>query len=86
MESIKKKSGNSYTKFFIMLALSFMAMYVTMYLNTYALDHVYFSMTRFYMACLGISVMGVIMLLMMKGMYTDRKKNMAILINSFILK
>nr|WP_287420577.1 DUF305 domain-containing protein [Candidatus Brachybacter algidus] len=74
MESIKKKSGNSYTKFFIMLALSFMAMYVTMYLNTYALDHVYFSMTRFYMACLGISVMGVIMLLIMKGMYIDRKK------------
>ena len=69
MESIKKKSGNSYTKFFIMLALSFMAMYVT-----YALDHVYFSMTRFYMACLGISVMGVIMLLVMKGMYIDRKK------------
>ena len=69
-----------------MLALSFMAMYVTMYLNTYALDHVYFSMTRFYMACLGISVMGVIMLLMMKGMYTERKKNLAILINSFILK
>jgi len=85
MESIKKKSGNSYTKFFIMLALSFMAMYVTMYLNTYALDHVYFSMTRFYMACLGISVMGVIMLLMMKGMYTERKKNLAILIGSVIL-
>mgnify|MGYP000860239843 FL=1 len=79
------KSENSYSKFFIMLTLSFMAMYVTMYLNTYALDHVYFSMTRFYMACLGISVMGVIMLLMMKGMYTDRKKNMAILICSVIL-
>ena len=79
------KSENSYTKFFIMLALSFMAMYVTMYLNTYALDHVYFSMTRFYMACLGISVMGVIMLLMMKGMYTERKKNLAILIGSVIL-
>ena len=79
------KSENSYSKFFIMLALSFMAMYVTMYLNTYALDHVYFSMTRFYMACLGISVMGVIMLLMMKGMYTERKKNLAILIGSVIL-
>jgi len=78
MESMKMKSENSYSKFFIMLALSFMAMYVTMYLNTYALD-------QFYMACLGISVMGVIMLLMMKGMYTDRKKNMAILICSVIL-
>jgi len=79
------KSENSYSKFFIMLTLSFMAMYVTMYLNTYALDHVYFSMTRFYMACQGISVMGVIMLLMMKGMYTERKKNLAILIGSVIL-
>jgi uncharacterized protein (DUF305 family) len=85
MESMKMKSENSYSKFFIMLTLSFMAMYVTMYLNTYALDHVYFSMTRFYMACLGISVMGVIMLLMMKGMYTERKKNLAILIGSVIL-
>ncbi|MBP9196979.1 MAG: DUF305 domain-containing protein [Saprospiraceae bacterium] len=82
---MKMKSENSYSKFFIMLTLSFMAMYVTMYLNTYALDHVYFSMTRFYMACLGISVMGVIMLLMMKGMYTERKKNLAILIGSVIL-
>ena len=82
---MKMKSENSYSKFFIMLTLSFMAMYVTMYLNTYSLDHVYFSMTRFYMACLGISVMGVIMLLMMKGMYTERKKNLAILIGSVIL-
>ena len=79
------KSGNSYRKFFLMLGLSFVAMYVTMYLNTYAMDHVYFSMTRFYMVCLGISVMGVIMLLMMKAIYTNKKKNTGILIGCVLL-
>lgn len=82
---MQMKSGNSYRKFFFMLGLSFIAMYVTMYLNTYAIDHVYFSMTRFYMTCLGISAMGVIMLLIMKGMYTSRKKNSGILIGCVLL-
>ena len=40
------KKGN-YTKFFLMLAASFVAMYITMYLNTYEWDHVWFSLTRF---------------------------------------
>ena len=83
--TMQKKSGNSYRKFYIMLGLSFIAMYCTMYLNTYAIDHVYFSMTRLYMACLGISVMGVIMFLVMKGMYTNRKKNVGILVGCGLL-
>jgi len=83
--TMQKKSGNSYRKFYIMLGLSFIAMYCTMYLNTYAIDHVYFSMTRLYMACLGISVMGVIMYLIMKGMYTNRKKNVGILVGCGLL-
>ena len=39
------KKGN-YTKFVGMLTASFIAMYITMHLNTYAIDHVYFSLTR----------------------------------------
>ncbi len=78
--TMKMKSGNSYRKFYLMLGLSFIAMYCTMYLNTYSIDHVYFSMTRFYMACLGISAMGVIMFVVMKNMYTNKKQNMGILI------
>lgn len=77
---IKEKSGNTYSKYYLMLVLSFVAMYGTMYLNTYSMDHIFFSMTRFYMSCLGISVMGVIMFLVMKGMYTNQKKNIGILI------
>ncbi|MHA6250026.1 DUF305 domain-containing protein [Pontibacter sp. CAU 1760] len=75
----------SYTKFVAMLAFSFLAMYMTMYMNTYQFNHVYFSMTRFYMSCLGISAMAVIMFLFMKKMYKNRKKNIAIVAGSITL-
>ncbi len=77
--------GNHYTKFILMLASSFAAMYITMYLNTYQSDHVYFSMTRFYMTCLGISTMSIIMWLFMRQMYQDQKKNIAIVVGSILL-
>lgn len=81
----KKSSSDNYRRFFIMLGLSFVAMYVTMYLNTYEFDHVYFSLTRFYMTCLGISTMAVIMLSLMLKMYKNRKKNIAIYVGSLVL-
>jgi hypothetical protein len=80
-----KKGNNMYTKFFLMLGGSFVAMYISMYLNTYQFDHVHFSLTRFYMTCLGISAMAVIMLLFMLHMYKNKKKNIAILLGSSIL-
>jgi Na+/melibiose symporter-like transporter len=83
--SIEHSENKNYTKFILMLASSFVAMYITMYLNTYKIDHVYFSITRFYMTCLGISAMAVIMWLFMRKMYQNKKKNMAILLGSFIL-
>ena len=75
----------SYTKFVGMLAASFIAMYITMYLNTYEMDHVYFSLTRFYMSCLGIAAMAVIMWFFMRKMYQNKKKNIAILLGSLVL-
>lgn len=80
-----KMSKNHYTKFILMLIGSFIAMYITMYLNTYDIDHVYFSLTRFYMACLGISAMAVIMLLFMLNMFKNKRKNIAILLGSLVL-
>ncbi|MCM4162226.1 MULTISPECIES: DUF305 domain-containing protein [unclassified Arenibacter] len=85
MENSQQKTKNNYTTFFLMLGGSFIAMYITMYLNTYTIDHVYFSLTRFYMTCLGISAMAVIMLLFMLKMYKNKKKNIAILMGSLIL-
>jgi len=74
--------SNVYTKFVLMLAASFVAMYVTMYLNTYELDHVYFSLTRFYMVCLGISTMALIMFFFMRKMYQNKQKNLGIIVGS----
>ena len=85
MENSQQKTNNNYTTYFLMLGGSFIAMYITMYLNTYAIDHVYFSMTRFYMTCLGISAMAVIMLLFMLKMYENKKKNIIILMGSLVL-
>ena len=85
MENNKNTHGNPYTKFVLMLAASFVAMYIAMYLNTYEIDHVYFSLTRFYMTCLGISAMALIMFFFMKKMYKNRKKNTAILLGSMLL-
>ena len=84
-EHNNKEGMSQYTKFFLMLGASFIAMYITMYLNTYEWDHVWFSLTRFYMVCLGISTMAVIMLLFMLNMYKNKKKNIAILVGSVVL-
>ncbi len=80
----KMKKGN-YSKFVGMLVASFIAMYITMYLNTYAIDHVYFSLTRFYMSCLGIAAMAIIMFVAMRNMYKNKKKNIAIVLGSIVL-
>ncbi len=86
MENSNQHSkNNNYTKFILMLAASFVAMYITMYLNTYEIDHVYFSLTRFYMSCLGIAAMAVIMFFFMRKMYQNKKKNIAILLGSLVL-
>lgn len=85
MEDSEHPSKGKYRTFFTMLACSFVAMYSTMYLNTYEFDHVWFSLTRFYMVCLGIATMAVIMWFFMRLMYTDKKKNIAILLGSLVL-
>tara|TARA_A100000171_G_scaffold31542_1_gene29919 strand:+ start:3393 stop:3875 length:483 start_codon:yes stop_codon:yes gene_type:complete len=86
MENSNQNSKkNNYTKFVGMLAASFVAMYITMYLNSYQLDHVYFSLTRFYMSCLGIAAMAIIMFLAMRNMYQNKKKNIAIVLGSIVL-
>ena len=89
MKSTEKKQDgikkSNYSRFIAMLGLSFIAMYVTMYLNTYEIDHVYFSLTRFYMTCLGIACMAVIMWFFMRKMYQNKKKNIAILLGSLVL-
>ena len=75
-------NNNPYPRFFLMLAVSFVVMYIVMYLNIYELDHVYFSLTRFYMTILMITPMALIMLLFMQHMYKNGRRNGLIIAGS----
>ena len=67
-----------YRRFALMIATSTVVMFILMYLNTYAIDHIYWSETRFYMALLMGAAMAIVMLSFMLGMYKSKKTNIAI--------
>jgi len=79
------ENENHYPRFFLMLGASFVVMYIVMYLNTYALDHVYFSLTRFYMTILMVTPMALIMLGFMRKMYSNKQRNALIFGGSVVL-
>ena len=68
-----------YLKFGAMIATSTAMMFFLMYLNTYSVDHIFFSETRGYMALVMGASMAVVMLLFMLGMYDNARVNTAIL-------
>lgn len=68
----------NYGRFFAMIATSTVVMFGLMYLNTYALDHIFFSQTRMWMAIYMGAVMAIIMLVFMLGMYSSKRVNLAI--------
>ena len=70
----------SYLRFLAMIATSIVAMYLLMYLNTFDLDHVYWSQTRAWMALYMGAAMAVIMLAYMWSMYRNRSANIAIIV------
>lgn len=76
---------NHYIKFGLMILTSTVIMFGLMYLNTYELDHVFFSETRAYMAILMGAVMAFIMLAFMSKIYANKKLNNAIYIGSVII-
>ncbi|MBD3203847.1 DUF305 domain-containing protein [Candidatus Woesearchaeota archaeon] len=77
--------NNKYKRFPIMLAISFVIMYAVMFLNIVELNHIYLSATRFYMALLMVSPMALLMLLMMRDMYTNKKINRIIFVISTLI-
>ncbi|WP_035567975.1 DUF305 domain-containing protein [Hymenobacter sp. IS2118] len=74
-----------YSRFFLMLGTSLVAMYVVMYLNVYEWDHVYFSMTRLYMSLLMLVPMTLIMMGFMWSMYPNKQRNALIMGGSLAL-
>ncbi len=75
----------AYAKFGTMIATSTVVMFGLMYLNTYQLDHVFFSETRAYMALVMGATMAIIMLAFMREMYKNRRVNMAIFAGSIVV-
>lgn len=75
----------SYTRFGAMIITSTIVMFGLMYLNTYQLDHVFFSETRLYMALVMGASMALVMLGFMRGMYRNQSANMAITAGSIVV-
>ena len=73
-ESSRENRGN-YNRFMTMVGTSTLVMFGLMYLNTYALEHVFWSETRFWMMFVMGSAMAVVMLAFMWGMYRNTAKN-----------
>lgn len=83
MKNMKHTDHQSvYTTFLLMLAVSAVCMYLTMYLNTFTIDHIYFSWTRMYMTLIGVGGMAIVMFLFMQKMYKNKVKNVAIILGS----
>ncbi len=71
---------NMYPRFAAMIATSTIIMFGLMYLNTYQVDHLFFSETRAYMALVMGATMAIIMLGFMLNMLSNRRANIGIFI------
>ena len=80
----KEEMKMSYGKFAIMMLITFIVMYLVMFLNMDKLDHYHTSATRIYMAIMMVAPMAVVMMLMMGKMYMNKKLN-AIIIGSGVV-
>jgi len=75
----------SYWRFGGMILTSTVVMFILMYLNTYALEHVFWSETRTYMAIMMGAAMAVIMLSFMLTMYSSSAVNGAIYLGAIVV-
>ena len=73
---------SSYGRFAAMAVTATIIMFGLMYLNTYSIDHIYFSETRAFMALVMGATMTFVMLTFMLGMYSNRRVNAGLFIGS----
>ncbi|HEV6968856.1 DUF305 domain-containing protein [Roseateles sp.] len=76
---------NPYRRYAAMVAVSTVVMFWLMYLNTYQLDHVFFSQTRAWMALLMGAAMAVVMLGFMTHMLRNRLANIGIAVGGVMV-
>lgn len=78
-------NGMSYKKLMITMSISFVVMYLVMFLNMDSIHHYHTSATRVYMALLMVAPMAVIMITMMGKMYPNKKVNTVIILGGIVL-
>lgn len=79
MDRNMKIENSNYRKLALMMIVSFILMYIIMFLNIFQLSHARFSLTRTYMALLMVAPMAISMLLFMWKMYDNKKLNYTII-------
>lgn len=77
--------SRSYLMFFAMIATSMVAMFAMTYLNSWEVNHAFWSETRFYMVLYMGAVMAVIMLVYMWRMYPSKAWNYSIIAGAVLL-
>lgn len=85
MQGSDEKMKMGYGRFAAMIATSTVVMFGLIYLNTYALSHVFYSQTRTWMAIYMGAVMAIIMLGFMLSMYPNKRANLAIMAGSVVV-
>ena len=76
--------GHPYRRFWLMILLSFLAMYAFTFAMVDRLDNVYPSLTKAYMAALMTAPMLVLEMVLMAKMYPNRAANSAIVIAGLV--
>lgn len=75
----------TYVRFLAMIVTSTVLMFGLMYMNTYAIDHVFFSQTRAWMAFFMGAAMAMLMLGFMWGMYKGNGRKGAIVVACLVI-
>ena len=75
----------SYGKFAVMMGISFLVMYIVMFLNMDSMSHYHTSLSRIYMAILMVAPMAIVMMAMMGGMYPNKKLNRGIMLGGILV-
>ena len=78
------KDENHYRRLAVMIALSYVSMYLLMYAMVNGLGDVYNSMNQVYMAGLMTAPMVVIEMLLISGMYKNKKLNLLLIAGSCV--
>lgn len=85
MEKHKPSEMHHYRSLCAMLLMSFVAMFALMYAMTNRLEDVYLNWNQVYMAALMTAPMGLIEIVVMRGMYKDPKMNLVVAVASVVL-